>query len=146
MNPIWKNMPRSADRLLHRGHLVERERRRLFAERRFAPAGRGHDEIAMRVGGRDDYDRVHRRVVDERERIGVVPADVELLGTSFASDAGRIGDRYEAGFGNSAGQVARVHTSEPPESNQSNRKTFHFTLSLVTSSSFTLMSSGTFSP
>ena len=95
----------------------------------------------------DDDNGVDRRLVDERERIRVMLCDVEFGGHFLRKRADRIRDGDEPRLRDPARQVARVHAPETAEANQSHPEACaHFTLSLVTSSSFTLISSGSFSP
>src|SRR5205814_4292329 len=125
----------------------ERERRRLHEERRLAPAGRRDHELTMRVRRADDDQRLDGRIVDERQRIVVVFRRAEFFGDVFCQRSNRIRHRRQARFRDAARKVARVHAAEPPEPNQSNSQaSLHFTWSLVTSSSLTLMSPGIFSP
>ena len=73
--------------------------------------------------------------------------DVEFCGDFLRQRRRRIRDGDEPRLGNARRQIPRVHAAETAEPNQSHSKACaHFTLSLVTSSSFTLISSGSFSP
>ena len=113
--------------------------------------GRGDDQLAVRVRRADDDDRVDRRVVDERQRIGVVPRHVEL-GRDFLRQRSRPDrPRPRAAFrrcgstgrARRRGPGGRAQSIQLPDVLSGDR---HFTLSLVTSSSLTLMSAGTVSP
>ena len=68
---------RARDRVLHLLRLAERQRRRLLAKHGF-PDRRGDHQIAVRVGGADDDDRVDRGIVDQREGIRVPSRHVEF--------------------------------------------------------------------
>src|SRR3954469_12359509 len=163
MNPIWKNMPDAAIAVciaatsssasaggfsqkvgFRRLPPPQKEPRSLFG--RLAAARRRDDELAMRMRRADDDDRVNRGIVDERCRIGVVLRHV-AFGRDFVRERGHwIGNRDQPRLRNPACQIARVHPAEPAEADQTDIETFHLALSLVTSSSFTLMSAGIFSP
>ena len=119
------------DGVLHRRDLAERERRRLFAERRLAARRRRQHELPVRVRRRDDHHRVHRRVVDERERVRIVARDVELRRHLLCERRQRIGDRDEPRFRDAARQIARVDAAQAAESNQSHcqaASSFHVVL------------------
>src|SRR4029450_7623385 len=108
-------------------------------------------ELPVRVGGADDDDGFDRRIVDERLGIRVVPRDVELCRDFLRQRADRVGNRHQPRFGDPAGEVPGVDAAQAADADQSNCQTSfasdgHFTLSLVTSSSFTLISGGTVSP
>ena len=116
---------RSLDRGFHRCRLGERQRGRLLAERGLLPLdGRDH-VLAMQVRGRRDHDRVHAGVVDERLRIGVRSRDIELGGDIGCQRASRVGNRDQSCFRNATCQVARVHTTQTPQPNQSYVQSAH---------------------
>src|SRR5207247_7896527 len=91
-------------------------------------------------------------VVDECEGVDVMSRHVEFVGHFLRDRSGRIGHGHEPRFGDAAGEIARVHAAQPAEPHQSDSEPRfpggyrHFTWSLVTSSSLTLMSGGTVSP
>ena len=145
-------MPGPRDRVLHRRHLVERQRRRLLAERRLAALRRRDDQLAVRVRRADDDQRVDGRVVDQRERIRVVSRHVEFRGDFLARAIPPDRPRPRAAFrrcgsrdrARRRGRAGRARSVQSPD--VLCERCGHFTLSLVTSSSFTLMSGGTVSP
>ena len=142
---------RARDGVLHGRDFVERERRRLLAKRRLAARCRRDHDIPMGMRRRHDHDCLDRGVVDERERIGIVPRHIELRRDLLRQRRQGIRDGDQPCFRNAAREIARVDASQPAEANQSYRESSlsrarHFTLSLVTSSSFTLTSGSGFSP
>ena len=94
---------------------------------------------------------IHRRVVDERQRIGVVPGHIELGRHLLRDGLDRIRDRHQFCFRNAARQVPRIYAAQASRPNQSDCQPSlasrrHFTSSFVTSASFTLISAGSVSP
>src|SRR5205823_11042359 len=134
-----------------RATFVERERERLFAERRLPRLHRGNHHVFVRVRGADDHDRVDIAVAKQFLRMPIRSRHLEFRGNSARQF--RIGIRYrrELGFSQARRQVARVDTPESPETNQSNLQLHFLSLSLAAFSFVikpmrTPMSAGTASP
>src|SRR5258708_14915906 len=80
-----------------------------------------------------------------------MPRHVEFGGDFRRVLSDRVGDGHQSRLRDARRKVSCVHAAEPSEPDESDSQTSrasdgHFTLSLVTSSSFTLMSGGTVSP
>ena len=86
---------------------------------------------------RFDLDGALDAVVQLRAEIPEDAFTAPILGTE------RVGNGDEPGFGNAAREIARVHAAEAAEANDAYVQSFH---RLVTISSFTMMSGGSFSP
>ena len=76
--------------------------------------------------GRDDDDRVDRRVVDQRQRIGVATAARRTpRRPPSPAIASRIGHRHQPRFRNAAGQIARVDAAQAAERQSIRRQSRH---------------------
>ena len=106
-------------------------KRQFLTERRLAGLHRGKHHVLVGVGGADDDDRVDVGVVEQFLRLSVRSAHIEFRRDGPRQFRVRIRDSRELGFGKPRRQVARVHTAEPPETNQSNLQLHFFPLSLA---------------
>src|SRR5262247_1990537 len=148
MNPIWKKIPDFAIASFIAA-ISSSESAGGFSQKVGLP--RRADELPVRVGRADDDDGFNRRIVDERLGVRVVPRDVEFGRHFLRQRSDRVGNGHQPCLSDAAGEVPGIDAAQAADADQSNGQTSftsdgHFTLSLVTSSSFTLISGGTLSP
>ena len=117
--------PGSLFRRHHVGRVVQRNRRRLFAERRFLRRQRRIDDAAVRVRRADDYDRIDRAIGNQLLRFRIRSRHLEFGRHVLCQLRIGIGHGRQSRGGNPRAEIACVHPTEAAEPNQTDVETRH---------------------